>query len=64
MRINSQKLNEKLKLKESQLQNLQEQHTHLLELTRDQNLGTREELAQKVTDLERTVKEQSDVIQV
>uniref|UniRef100_A0A1B6CW02 Lebercilin domain-containing protein n=1 Tax=Clastoptera arizonana TaxID=38151 RepID=A0A1B6CW02_9HEMI len=64
LKTQNQKLCEKLKNTETHLNNLQEQHVHLLQLTRDRNLGEREQLANQVQELQASVQEQNDLIQI
>lgn len=53
-----------LKERDIELQNLKEQHAHLLRLSKDRNLGEREALTTQVHDLKVTVENQSSTIQV
>ncbi|XP_034238913.1 interaptin isoform X2 [Thrips palmi] len=53
-----------LKEREGELQNLKEQHAHLLKLSKDRNLGDREALTKQVNELKLTVENQSNTIQV
>uniref|UniRef100_A0A1B6LGR4 Lebercilin domain-containing protein n=1 Tax=Graphocephala atropunctata TaxID=36148 RepID=A0A1B6LGR4_9HEMI len=60
----NQRLVEKLKAAEQQLSSLQEQHLHLVGLSRDQQLGERETLATQVEELQQTVRDQNNTIQL
>lgn len=53
-----------LKEREGELQNLKEQHAHLLKLSKDRNLGDREALTKQVNELKLTVENQSNTIQM
>ncbi|KAJ1528446.1 hypothetical protein ONE63_006857 [Megalurothrips usitatus] len=53
-----------LKEREAELQNLKEQHAHLLKLSKDRNLSERESLTKQVNDLKMTVDNQAGTIQV
>lgn len=53
-----------LKEREGELQNLKEQHAHLLKLSKDRNLGDREALTKQVNELKQIVENQSNTIQV
>lgn len=53
-----------LKDKEAELQNLKEQHAHLLKLSKDRSLPERETLTKHVNELQKTVDNQSNTIQV
>ncbi|CAK9817047.1 Lebercilin-like protein [Anthophora plagiata] len=52
-----------LKEKENELQQLQSQNKHLLQLSKDRNLGEREKLQLQVSDLNHRIKQQQDNIQ-
>ncbi|XP_043255554.1 interaptin [Colletes gigas] len=53
-----------LKEKENELQQLQSQSKHLLQLSKDRNLGEREKLQLQVSDLNYRMQQQQDTIQV
>ncbi|KAI5635656.1 ciliary protein causing leber congenital amaurosis disease domain-containing protein [Phthorimaea operculella] len=53
---------QKLKERDLQLQQLRDEHNHLLELSRDRNLPEREKLQQQVTELTSKVQQQADTI--
>lgn len=52
-----------LKEKENELQQLQSQNKHLLQLSKDRNLGEREKLQLEVSDLNHRIQKQQDTIQ-
>ncbi|XP_053979689.1 interaptin [Hylaeus volcanicus] len=52
-----------LKEKENELQQLQSQNKHLLQLSKDRNLGEREKLQLQVSDLNYRIQQQQDTIQ-
>ncbi|XP_026667675.1 hyaluronan mediated motility receptor isoform X2 [Ceratina calcarata] len=52
-----------LKEKENELQQLQAQNKHLLQLSKDRNLGEREKLQLQVSDLNHKIQQQQDTIQ-
>ncbi|XP_068967350.1 putative leucine-rich repeat-containing protein DDB_G0290503 isoform X2 [Bombus flavifrons] len=52
-----------LKEKENELQHLQSQNKHLLQLSKDRNLGEREKLQIEVSDLNHRIQQQQDTIQ-
>ncbi|KAG8337461.1 Lebercilin [Homalodisca vitripennis] len=60
----NQRLVDKLKSAEQQLSSLQEEHYHLLGLSRNQQLGEREALATQVEELQHTVRNQHNTIQL
>lgn len=60
----NQRLVEKLKTSEQQLSALQEQHCHLVGLSRNQQLGERETLANQVRDLQHSLHDHNNTIQV
>ncbi|XP_012167889.2 lebercilin-like protein isoform X1 [Bombus terrestris] len=51
-----------LKEKENELQQLQSQNKHLLQLSKDRNLGEREKLQIEVSDLNHRIQQQQDTI--
>ncbi|CAL7943273.1 unnamed protein product [Xylocopa violacea] len=53
-----------LKEKENEFQQLQSQNKHLLQLSKDRNLGEREKLQSQVSDLNHTIQQQQDTIQM
>ncbi|KAK3926657.1 Lebercilin-like protein [Frankliniella fusca] len=53
-----------LKEREMELQNLKEQHAHLLKLSKDRCLGEREALTNQITELKMTVENQASTIQM
>lgn len=53
-----------LKEREAELQNLKEQHAHLLKLSKDRHLGDRESLSKQVEELKSTVNSHASTIQV
>ncbi|KAK9305425.1 hypothetical protein QLX08_003552 [Tetragonisca angustula] len=52
-----------LKEKENELQHLQSQNKHLLQLSKDRNLGEREKLQLEVSDLNHRIQQQQNTIQ-
>ncbi|XP_078040291.1 uncharacterized protein LOC144471770 isoform X2 [Augochlora pura] len=52
-----------LKEKENELQQLQSQNKHLLQLSKDRNLGEREKLQSQISDLNYRIEQQQDTIQ-
>lgn len=55
-------LENKMKQKDAELTNLREQHSHLLQLSRDKQLFERDKLTKKLASLEFYSKEQNDKI--
>ncbi|XP_076247144.1 uncharacterized protein LOC143187078 [Calliopsis andreniformis] len=53
-----------LKEKEHEFQQLQSQNKHLLQLSKDRNLGEREKLQLQVSDLNHRIEQQQDTIQM
>lgn len=64
MKQTNQRLVEKLKAAEQQLTSLQEQHCHLVAISRNQQLGERETLTNQVMDLQHALEQQNNTIQV
>ncbi|XP_015431282.1 PREDICTED: lebercilin-like protein [Dufourea novaeangliae] len=52
-----------MKEKENELQQLQSQNKHLLQLSKDRNLGEREKLQSQISDLNYRIEQQQDTIQ-
>lgn len=64
VKITNHQLVEKLKMAENQLSSLQQQHSHLVDLSKNQQLEEREALAFKVQDLEMCLRDKTNTIQV
>uniref|UniRef100_A0A146KR55 Lebercilin n=1 Tax=Lygus hesperus TaxID=30085 RepID=A0A146KR55_LYGHE len=62
LKIAHRELENKLKQRDSELMNLREQHSHLLELSRNKHLCEREQLTKKLASLEQYSKEQNEKI--
>ncbi|KAF6211614.1 hypothetical protein GE061_012127 [Apolygus lucorum] len=62
LKIAHRDLENKLKQRDSELMNLREQHSHLLELSRNKHLCEREQLTKKLASLEQYSKEQNEKI--
>ena len=54
----------RIKELDADLQSLRDQHYHLLKLSKDQQLGEREQLSRQVEDLKEIIQDQDAKIQV